>query len=202
MLFTTPKRPEITQNLRERARKALIAYYDVNPTAKLAARILRTCPEERWRIRKFELSEKCLICEDLPNYDRTKIKNLDDFEKNQRSRISSEKVSKNLLNDIAQKYCTCQVSFAHVGRVIGKGGANLKEIATQAGVIVYFDSDRRSFVFKQKITKLKNKDGSKKAGDLFQAVNSVMEALKNEETDFTDWEKYYFWWIYFNKQNK
>ncbi|KRH93245.1 splicing branch point binding protein [Pseudoloma neurophilia] len=97
--------------------------------------------------------------------------------------------------------CECQKrSFKNVGRVIGKCGKNLKEIERKSGILIFFNKLKKCFVLRRHSHNQKNMKTDH--GDLFQAVALILDGLKNERTELSDWEKYYYWWYFHNIYSK
>lgn len=95
-----------------------------------------------------------------------------------------------------------------IGKVIGKKGQNLKDIGQRTNTIIYFDKENKSFVIKTKKNQNKFKYGKNLENNgienhnfqnnLWFAVDLLMENLKDEEGELTDWEKYYAWFYHYN----
>lgn len=158
-------------DLNKLAHNILLIRYKNKPTPMLSKQILKYCPEEKWRISILEIDEN--FCN-----------------------------KGNECKKITQKNFTCECekrSFSNVGRVIGKGGKNLKEIENQTNTNIFFDKTKKCFILRKKFIARDRNTSRNITGNLFQAVDLILNGLKNEHQEFTDWEKYYFWWYHFNK---
>lgn len=104
----------------------------------------------------------------------------------------NEKWRITIVEVICDKSTNVNFCSSNIGKVIGKRGCNLRNIENETNTNIKFIKTTNSFIIKKK----RNVDG-----DIWTAVDLIEQGLKQQiEKKYTDWERYYLWWYYFNKK--